>query len=63
MDVIDEEICKKVQDLVYSDRRIKEEEIGQALGISHGNVSTILHDRFGMRKPTARWVPKSFSDE
>ena len=39
------------------------EEIAQALGISHGNVSTILHDRLGMRKLTARWVPKSLSDE
>ena len=39
------------------------EEIAQALGISHGSVSTILHDRLGMRKLTACWVPKSFSDE
>ena len=54
---------KKVRDLVYSDRRIQVEEIAQALGISHGSVSTILHDRLGMRKLTARWVPKSLSDE
>ena len=59
----DEEMCKKVRDLVYSDRRIHVEEIAQALGISHGSVSTILHDRLGMRKLTARWVPKSLSDE
>ena len=39
------------------------EEITQALGISHGSVSTILHDRLGMRKLTARWVPKSLSDD
>ena len=39
------------------------EEIAQALGISHGSVSTILHDRLGMRKLTARWVPKSLGDE
>ena len=56
-------MCKKVQDLVYSDRRIQVEEIAQALGISHGSVSTILHDRLGMRKLTARWAPKSLSDE
>ena len=36
-------MCKKVWDLVYSDRRIQVEEIVQALGISHGSVSTILH--------------------
>ena len=56
-------MCKKIRDLVYSDRRIQVEEIAQALGISHGSVSTILHDHLGMRKLTARWVPKSLSDE
>ena len=56
-------MCKKVRDLVYSDRRIQVEDIAQALGISHGSVSTNLYDRLGMRKLTARWVPKSLSDE
>ena len=46
LDATDEEMCKKVRDLVYSDRRIQVEEIAQALGISHGSISTILHDRF-----------------
>ena len=63
LDATDRETCKKVRYLVYSDRRIQVEEIAQALGISHGNVSTILHDHLGMRKITARWVPKSLSDE
>ena len=49
LDATDEEMCKKVRDLVYSDRRIQVEETVQALGISHGNVSTILQDRLGMR--------------
>ena len=39
------------------------EEIAQALGISHGSVSTILQDHLGMRKLTVHWVPKSLSDE
>ena len=56
-------MCKKVRDLVYSDRRIQVEEIAQALGTSHGSVSTILHDRLGMCKLTALWVPKSLSNE
>ena len=56
-------MCKKVRDLVYSDRRIQVEEIAQTLGILHGSVSTILHDRLGIRKLTARWGPKSISDE
>ena len=63
LDATDEEMCKKVRDLVYSARRIQVEEIAQALGVSHGSVSTRLHYRLGMRKLTARWVPKSLSDE
>ena len=39
-DATDEEICNKVRDLVYSDRRIKVEEIAKALHISHGSVLT-----------------------
>ena len=35
LDATDEEMCKKVRDLVYSDRRIQVEEIAQALGISY----------------------------
>ena len=59
----DEEMCKKGLDLVYSVRQIQVEEIAQALGISHGSISTILHDHLGMCKLAARWVPKSLSDE
>ena len=63
LDATDEEMCKKVRDLVYSDRQIQMEEIVQTLDISHCSVSTILHDPLGMCKLTARWVPKSLSDE
>ena len=50
----DKEMCKQVPDLVYPYRRIQVEEEAQVLGIPHGSVSIILHDRFGMRKLTAR---------
>ena len=62
-DATDEEMCNKVRDLVYSDRRIKVDEIANALHISHGSVSITLHDCLGMHKLTARWVPKSLSHE
>ena len=39
LDATDEEKCKKVRDLVYSDRRIQVEEIAQALVISYSSVS------------------------
>ena len=63
LDATDEEMCKKNRGLVYSDRQIQVDEIAQALGISHGSILTILHNRLGMRKLTARWVPKSLSHE
>ena len=52
-------MCKKVRNLVYTDRRIQVEQIAQTSGISHGSVSTILHDRLGMSK----LIPKSLCDE
>ena len=57
-DATDEEMCNKVRDLVYSDRRIKVEEKANALHISHGSVSTTLHDRLGMHKLTTPLGPK-----
>ena len=62
-DATDEEMCNKVRDLVYSDKQIKVEEIANALHISHGSISTTLHDCLGMHKLPARWIPKSLSDE
>ena len=38
LDATDKEMCKKIQDLVYSDRQIQVEEIVQPLGIAHGSV-------------------------
>ena len=62
-DATDEEMCNKVWDLVYSDRRIKVEETANALHFSLGSVSKTLHDRLGMHMLTACWVPKSLSEE
>ena len=52
VDATIEEMCNKIRDVVYSNRRIEVEEIAQALDISHGSVSTILHDHLGMCKLT-----------
>jgi len=38
VDATNEDMCYKVRDLVYSDRRSQVEEIAQALGISHVTV-------------------------
>ena len=63
LDATNEEMCKKDRDLKYSDRRIQKETIAQALGFSHGSISTILHDHLGMSKLSACWVPNSLVDE
>ena len=39
LDATNKEMCKKVRDLVNSDRRIQVEEIAQALGISNQSIS------------------------
>ena len=57
LDATDEGMCKKVRDLVYCNRRTQVKEIAQALSISHGNVSTLLHDCLDMCKLTTRRVP------
>ena len=46
---------KKVRDLVYFDRRIEVEEIAQALGISHGSVSTAF--RYAANSPLGPLIP------
>ena len=62
LDAIGKEMCKKLRDIVYSDRRFEVEATAQALGISNCSVSKIWHDHLGMSKLTARWVPKALSD-
>jgi len=52
------EIIDKVYDIVLTDRRVKMREFVEATGISHGTVITILHEQMGMKKLSARWVPR-----
>ena len=53
-------MCKKKFGICYT---LIDEFRWAGIRISHGSVSTILHDRLDMRKLTARWVPKSLRDE
>jgi histone-lysine N-methyltransferase SETMAR len=52
------ENCVAVERLVMKDRRLKVDQIAETLGISHGSVETILHEKLGMSKVCARWVPR-----
>lgn len=55
--VVTDEVCSAVETLVMNDRRMKTREIAQSLGISKGSVQTILHEKLGLSKVCARWVP------
>ena len=57
-DATDKEMYNKVWDLVYSDRRIKVEEIANALHISHGSISTTLHDPIRYAQANSPLGPK-----
>ncbi|EFN71643.1 Histone-lysine N-methyltransferase SETMAR, partial [Camponotus floridanus] len=52
------ETTEKIHDMVFHDRRLKVREIVEATGISHGSVVSILSDHLGMRKLSARWMPR-----
>ncbi|GBM72402.1 hypothetical protein AVEN_175576-1 [Araneus ventricosus] len=57
------EIIDKIRNMVLSGRRVKEREIVEATGISQGTVSSILHEKLGVQKISARWVPRLLSME
>lgn len=57
-DVVTEEIVEKVHDMILADRRLKVREIAETVGVSYGTAFNILHDKLGVRKLSARWVPR-----
>ena len=52
IEVATPEIIDKVHDIVLTDRRVKVRELVEATVIS------ILHEQLGMKKLSARWVPR-----
>ena len=57
------EIIEKVHDMILNDRRVKEREIVEAIGISHGRVITILHEKLSIEKLLTRGVPRLLTTE
>ncbi|KAL7632954.1 UNVERIFIED_CONTAM: hypothetical protein RMT77_016664 [Armadillidium vulgare] len=53
-----EDNVTKILDLLLADRRLKVREIAETVGISKDRVDHILHEVLGMRKLSARWVPR-----
>ncbi|KAL4083495.1 hypothetical protein QTP88_028811 [Uroleucon formosanum] len=52
-----DETIEKVKNLVRSDRRLRIQDMANALGISYGSVQNILKDDLGMRRVCAKFVP------
>jgi histone-lysine N-methyltransferase SETMAR len=58
IEVTTPEMINKIHDMVLADRRLKVREIAEAVGISNDRVHNILHEHLGMKKLSARWVPR-----
>ena len=60
-DVISQEMIDRVERLLLNNRRIKVAELASECGISNGSVYTTIHERLGMSKVSARWVPRNLN--
>ena len=49
---------KKTHDILLDDPKIKVPELAEVASISIGSVFKTLHEDLGMRKLTAKWVPR-----
>ena len=52
------DMVSKIHDIVLADRWVKIREIADTIDISTECIQNILHEKLGMRKLSARWVPR-----
>jgi len=52
------EIIDQIHELILEDRQISAKSKAEQLGMSRDRVGSIIHEDFGMRKLSAKWVPK-----
>jgi len=52
------EISDQIHELILEDHRILAKSTVEQMGISRERVGAIIHDNLGMRKLSAKWVPK-----
>ena len=55
---VSEDNIRAVREVILRDRRVKIDIIAEELGLSHGSVHSIIHEKLGMNKVAARWVPR-----
>ncbi|UYV67060.1 hypothetical protein LAZ67_4003783 [Cordylochernes scorpioides] len=58
VDSVTQENIDKIHDLVMLYRRMTVRQIGETLGIPKTTVGRIMREHLGLRKLSARWVPK-----
>ena len=59
--VISQEMIDCVERLMLNNRIIRVAELASECGISNGSVSTIIHERLGMSKVSAWWIPRNLN--
>ena len=52
------EIIDQIHELILEDRRISAKSKSEQVDISRERVGSIIHEDLGMRKLSAKWVPK-----
>ena len=63
VDYTDDETVARVHELVMNDRRVTIPHLAKMIGCSLNTISRILHDKIGMTKLSARWVPRMLTKE
>lgn len=53
-----DENVEAIKELIEADRRLKVRELSASTGLSYGTVYTILHEKLGLSKLSARWIPR-----
>jgi len=51
-------MVNKIHDIVLAVRRVKIKEIANIVKISTESIQNVLHETLGMKKLSARWVPR-----
>ena len=52
------EIIDQIHELIFEYRLFSAKSIAEQQGISRERVGSIIHEDFGIRKLSAKWVPK-----
>ena len=58
-----EEKTEQAQQMIMGNRRVTIDELAQSLQINHGSAQEIIHEIFGYRKVSARWIPRQHTEE